>query len=424
MAENVHTGEQGNVATIIDHGLYHKARNASFVGAISAPHGRPEVTGTAHNAKVKLRKTSIIKREKIEAGEDKIFTMRHKGGGEAAFGDAAPKHGEGATYSAQKVFVNRTKSPRIPVEGEESQAVFRQVTKKLPSEARNDTREWAREEIDKSAILGLTLGMNPALMAPRSVGGKHVALGNFGAPGVAQMCRNFFVAGAGFLDFNTNQNQWNDTVVNTAINNLTAGLNTRISAANQKSLRYALDTMHFRTPTVNVRGKGIGNDFIRAVNFCDPSLIARLKEDLGDLYKYARERGKQNPLWSAMGAIIWQDMAYVPVPQFQAFRPVYDANIGRPKFGADIFRDHREYIEDTPNRLMVTVGDEALLETYRGAVSTTVNEGAHKTGMDYVTHFYDNFMRAEWWSMNKSRTDAGACINQSTIVSVYTEDEF
>lgn len=421
MDESVHTGEQRNVSTVIDRGLYHMARSKSFISPISRSVGRPTKEGPSHDPKkvdVK-RNTSIIRGRKIPAGEKANFTMRTKGGGEAAYGDSAPKQGKGATYHTIDVMVNSTKSPRIPVEGKESQAVFKQVTNKLPDEARNDCMEWTGEEIDKSAIQGWVHGANKALLIPRTSGGKGMKLGNFGTAGVAQMCPNFFVAGQGFLPFVADQSTWNGSV-NTAINNLTAGVSTRIDLKSQTKFKSTLNKLGVRSPQMGkVRGKKI-----RAINFCDPSIVLRMKDLMGEKHEKVGIRGEKNPIFTSDDFVIWQEMLYLPVEQLEAFRPVYDLNLGRPRWGADMHQEHRDHVEETPNRFMITVGHHALLETYRGRVKTTINEGAHDTGMDYVNHFSNNFVRPDWWALDENNTKSNACKNNSVVISVFTEDEF
>jgi len=415
-----HNGSDTNVRVLIDTTLYYEARQKTLLGKLTRPANRPEVTGNSHDTAKKVYASDIISRKKITQGDSCVFTLREAADGMATYGDMAPAKGDYGSYLHSKVVLNNFKSPAFPVNGKQDQRMVRESVKNIPAEVKDDAREFGVHELDHEFIRSLWAGASKSLLAPAIDGGKAIKLGRNGTAGVAQMCRHFYTPDTGIVVFSDVQATHN-TNCNLAVQGIDATAQDQISLAAMKKFRRMLDTLKFEAPSWN--GTRDENK-LRCVHFCDPSLVERMAAELESIQLQALPRAEDHAVLDSYKMVIYKNMLFVPVPQLEAYRPAYDAGLGRPRFGADLDKNPRKFVPSSSNCLMITVGARAVLEAFDNAMELTVVEGGHNTGMDVVAHLENSFVRAEWWDESGEKTGADACKNFGTIVSVWYEGEY
>jgi len=417
VGKTTHSSTDFNVRFGIDSTLYYETRAETLLGKLSRPSTRPELEGQNHGTGKNVAATDIISRKKITTGDEVRFTLREAATGLPAYGDLSPNKGGYGAYRHQNVVINKIKTAAFPISGEMDRQMVRESVANLPQEVRDDAKEWMADEIDHEFIRSLIFGASKSLLAPAIAGGKEIVLGG-GTAGVAQMCRNFYTNDSGLVTFSDVQATYN-TAVNVAVQGIDAATDDQINLTNQRYFRRLLDKMLFAAPQWNgVKSK----NKIRAVHLCDPAIVERMAIELELIQRDVLPRSEDSAVLDSYNPILYKNMLYVPVPQLEAYRPAYDAGLGRPRFGADLDKDPRTFTTSSKMCLMITLGGRAVLEAFNADLKLTMDADGHQTYMDVVAHIHNGFVRAEWWKKDGT-TGAAACKNYSSIVSVFYDPD-
>lgn len=394
-----------------DKQMFMEARTRTFIGSLSKP---SDMVRSMEAGSQSLDGSQCIARKEITEGDEVRYTMQEHMSGTPSYGDMPVNRGDFLGYKNQYARVNIIKSPGVPIQGEMAQQRVKASITDIPAAVKSEVVDYIAEEMELQAIGALIWGASPSILLPTSEGGLGVSLGvgAGGGAGVPLMPMHFWTPDSGKVAYNTTVATYNSSV-NNAINGIDAAADDSVSLVKLKQISRLRERNKF-WPTV-LNGKKY-----KAINLCDPDLWYRIDHLLGDSYKYARERGADNPLFGITHQLEYLDELFISVPNLEKFRPAYNAS-GTPDFGAGINGDYRSYTTSSTNALMISISQRALVEGYNGSVRLTQKEGDHEDGLEISARTKLGYMRGEWYAKDGRADTTNAAVCYSVFVSAFYE---
>jgi len=379
-------------------GLQYEATFKSLFGRMNGPrevksakiiHGGGSITIDAGN-------DSPVWQKGMDEANMARFTMREENRGMATYGDAEVKPGDFAQYKQSQCHVRQVDSPAYPVVGFESAQNVKRVINDLVTVEKSNIALWQSKELDFDAFRALYCGASRGLLDMQN-GGKGIAL-NGAAQGQIRSCFNTYVAGqAGLTTPSTNATTHESTLA-ALLNGLTNAASTAFTYDTHKRISYLIDSLY-------IQGVRIGGQEYRAVALIDEFNAYRLRENtvgatsLTSLWAQATERGNDNKALYGRGALVLDDILYLPVHQMKFFRPSVSGGV--VSYGAGMNQDPRSkaFVNNSNITTTIVLGRGALLRGHRKAGGWfTAKEGDHGKGASYCFHYHDGWVRNEWYT--------------------------
>lgn len=362
----------------------------TFVGALSKRNDL--VAGKTAHETTSFDGSTFIWTQNISSGDEHRVTFSENARGMGAYGDRATPAGDFVEFKSQDFRVNTIKAPAQQIHGRESQKLVRASITNIPEIARRNLVTWHAQEINYDAIIALLYGADKPLMSSLADGGKAVSLGpgsGIGA-GTPLMGMHWYTTDTGFATYDASDlSGWN-TTVNNAINGIDAADSDKVTLAQMDKIRQKLDELHFEPGRIN------GKEY-KAVALCDPQVVLRIGHILKDDYKYARERGKDNPIFNVNYQIEHDDVLYLGLQDLKKFRPAYNAATGYIDIGPGLTQDPRDYSTSSTNGLIIYMGSGALLQGTDTMLEFDNASAKFKLDGESITaHTRRGFKRNQW----------------------------
>jgi len=391
--------------------LFMRARTRTIIGKLSGSAGVYDMYAGSGPS---LDGSAAILRKEINSGDMVRFTMQEHMKGAPSYGDQPVTRGNFLEYKNAEARVNKVTSPSVLIQGEEDQKRVLDSITNIPGAAKEEVVAYHGEEMERQAIIAWLYGASPSVLLPQSEGGlgHNLGVGSGAGAGEPLMCKNFYTPDTGFLTYSSTAATFNSTV-NDAINGIDADVGDMLSLIALKVDRAQLDKDKFWPLTIG------GKKYV-ALKLMDSELFYRLDHLLGDDYRAARERGRDNPIFNLNHTIEYLDQLFINVPNLDKFRMAYNATNGYPDIGPGLRTDHRDYVTTSKNALMLTIGARSLMEGYRGSIKVAEDTGRFKRGLEIMSEGSYGYVRGEFYAKDGS-TGANACVNQTSRVSAFYE---
>ena len=392
--------------------LYYEMRSRSIIGKLARVDAQ---TGSlAGGEGYDLAASSIIGRQKIDDGDELLYTMQEYLTGMGSYGDMPVVRGDFLAWQNMKARVNAIDSPAFPIQGKMAQQRVATSLTDLPAKVREAATFWMNEQYEHEYILANLNGASPSVLLPTSSGGLGHVMGvnTSGSAGTPLMNRHWYTPQGGLLTYSTTPATWNSTV-NTAINAITAGANGYISLVQIKIIHAILDTLNF--PSVR-----LGGTEYRAVWLCDSELWERIDHLLATAYASSRERAAINPLFTADHQLVYKNFLFLNVPHLNRYRAAYNGTTLRPDFGPNMTSDPRTYTNTSDLAMALIVTRESVIEGFNDSLNITTAVEKHKKGSEICAHMDSGFVRCEWFAKD-GRTSVDAVKNYASLHACFYE---
>ena len=341
------------------------------------------------------------------SGNEVRFTCREENKGMATYGAAPVKAGSYAQYMHSNCWVRQIDSPAYPIVDSESEFQVADVINDLVSLEKDNISMWRSKEVDLDAFRSLFMGASRGLLLTTD-GGLGITLPG-GSAGAQRSCYNTFIEGdSSFLT--------PDATLATHETNVYNGL-VRLADDDKYAFTYESHKRNLHLiESVGLKSTSVGGREYIAVALIDQRNIDRMMAvngTLSALFQLAEARGKDNPALNSMRTLVLDDVLYIPVKQFEFFRPTCAASV--ITYGAANTSDPRSSSFSNSSCLCPTIymGAGALLRGRRKTVWFTVKEGDHSKGQEYCVHYHDGWVRHEWVSKDSRTT----MFNDSTFIT-------
>jgi hypothetical protein len=397
--------------------IYWKSTYNTIFGSVNGNRSIKEVnlefTG-GKNMKVNQGNDSPVWAKDMDRGNETRFTQVEFTTGMGTYGEADVRPGNFDSFLHDACYTRQIDSPEYPVVGDESQMLVKEVLDDVVELKRQGIEDWRAREVDLDAFRSIFMGASRGLLLT-SDGGYGLALPGSTA-GQQRSCWNTaYCDSNGYISLTSPAvaQATHEAAVNTAIGSYSDDDKYQFSHEAHRQYCHMIEDKSFKPVTV-------GGRQYKALALIDRRLIDRLAADMQDLFKYAYERGKENPAVSHLGAFSIDDILYMPARQMEFFRPT--AGSSAVTYGAGISEDPREDSFTNSSNIcgVVYLGAGALLRAESRKVWFSKEEGRHKKGLWLCSHYDDGWKRREWVSKDgRTKMD-----NDSSIVGWHYDPGF
>jgi hypothetical protein len=348
----------------------------------------------------------------IVDGDECRLTLREENKGLATYGEADVAAGDFATYMHSVIRVNAVHSPAYPIPGIVSAERIKEMIRDLVGIEKENIGVWGGKEQDLDGFRSLFCGASRGLLISTN-GGLGITLYG-GSAGAQRSCYNVTTgATTGSLvtpSATLATHEGNVENALTAINSDDESYG--FSWAKHRGNLYLLDYLNIPSATV-------GKTEYRSIALCDPRLVDRLVRDssLQTAMQHAYARGKDNPALYNMNAFVLDDILYLPCKQMEYFRPTPNAGTSDVTYGCGTTSDPRSSsFSNTSNICAIAyMGQGALLRGKKSEVWWTEETGRHGVGAEYAVHYWDGWLRHEWFS----KDDRTQMKNDRSLMAFY-----
>ena len=396
-----------------DKQLFMEARARTIIGALSRDGaGGGAVNDMYAGAGPSLDGSAVIRRKQITEGGYFKYSIQEHMTGMPTYGDAPHNPGDYLDWKNIYAYVNRIKSPAIPIQGEQVQQRIKMSIENIPSRAKTEVIEWCAEQMEIEFLYSLLYSASPSILKAGAELNFSPGVNAGAGVGVPLMNKHFYTKAGGMLTYSTTPATFN-TTVNNAINSMTSSSSSTIALGDLQYIRSYMDDQKFFP--VKLNGKKY-----KSIALCDSELWHRLKNLMGSGFQYAQPRGWDSPLYGVDYVLEYDGFLFIPVPNLKKLRPAYSAANGYPTFGPGMNSDLRTYTPAGYEAMIIFVGMDAVFEGYNNSIKVKTNEGKFGDGMDIAADMDLGYVRGEWYSKT-GRTDDNAVKNYSTVVGVWYE---
>jgi hypothetical protein len=335
------------------------------------------------------------------------FTYEDELAGLPNYGSSDPSTGDKSTYRHSQVFVRRVNSPKYPLMDAESRMNVADVIPDALASKKNQMSRWREKQVEYDAFRTLLNGQSRGMMMATD-GGLGIVLPG-AAVGQNRSCYNTIVGTATGLTTPNYTRTTHEGTLSTLVNALSDVSTKGFTWDSHKKAVYYMS----RSP-INAKPVKVGGQEFLCLAIIDPRNIDRLLTYGGSLATamlagYAR--GKDNPVLNRVNGIVLDDVCYIPSLYLENFRPTADGTT--MVYMADTTDPLSSSFSNTSNVTMtIYMGAGALLRGRRKKVWFTVKDYDHDTGNDYSVHYYDGWMRNEWFRKDNTT----ALLNDSSLV--------
>lgn len=371
--------------------IYQKAQFPTLVGKITGDGEVIKMQNGGREAEIDLPGTSIIRTKSITTGNEIVLTMEDDPTGMAgSYGDAAARTGNFLSYKHAKGWVNQIDSEATPLPGRCNSKMVNDIINDPKNRALKGRMNWAATEMDDEFIRSFLMGASRNILSDKANGGLYEKLYNCGTGGLTRSCYNFYVPGTGFVSQSAVQATY-ETAVGTALATLSDNANYAFDMGETAIIEAAIASLRFKPVT-------IGGKVYRAAVFCDPDLLWRLTSSNSayeTLMKEAAARGMDNPAINKMGAIVLNEIIYIPYYRLKAYRPSVVGGV--PVYGAGMNYDPRTYITTNTSKICLSLvcGADAVLRGGDKTMWPTVMTSRDGKSTEVFVSWDDGFTRIE-----------------------------
>lgn len=340
------------------------------------------------------------------------FTYEDELAGLPNYGSSDPDVGDKSTYRHSVAYVRRVNSPKYPLMDEESRMNVSDVIADALGNKKDQMSRWREKQVEYDGFRALVNGQSRGLMK-NTEGGLGIVLPG-ATVGLNRSCYNTIVGAAAGLSTPNYSRTTHEGTLSTLVAALSdVSTNCFTWEEHKKAIYYAS-----RSP-LNFKPVKVGGQEFLMLAIIDPWNMDRLMTYGGSLATamlagYAR--GKDNPVLNRVNGIVLDDVCYIPSRYLEDFRPTADGTT--MVYMADTTDPLATGFTNTSHITMtIYLGAGALLRGRRKKVWFTVKDYDHDTGNDYSVHYYDGWMRNEWFRKDNTT----ALLNNASLV-VFNRD--